>query len=94
MDFLLLKSVGLHVRRGTCVEQAETGNKQVNLSSYASAPCITRPLCVEANMLCDEKGYQARNHVSTVVGAFLAFVFIFLLLCLAYTCSPHTFFIC
>ncbi len=51
-------------------------------------------LYVEGNMLCDEKGYQARNHVSTVVGAFLAFVFIFLLLCLAYTCSPHTFFIC
>lgn len=51
-------------------------------------------LYMKANMLCDEKAYQARNHVSTVVGAFLAFVFIFLLLCLAYTCSPHTFFIC
>lgn len=42
-------------------------------------------LYMKANMLCDEKAYQARNHVSTVVGAFLAFVFIFLLLCLAYT---------
>lgn len=32
---------------------------------------------MKANMHCDEKGYQARNHVSTVVGDFLAFVFVF-----------------
>lgn len=53
---------------------------------------VKRWLYVKANMLYDEKGYQAYNDVSTVVGAFLAFFF-FLLPCLAYTCSPHTFFI-
>lgn len=70
----------------------------------ASSPCITRPninvlmnlvkrwLYMKANMLYDEKGYQARNDVSTVVGAFLVFFYFSSSLFGLYLLS-HTFFI-